>query len=50
MDLCNKLFGPRFKGIYSFDDTFELKHGEMGIVNLDKRNQPGSHWVAVVKD
>ena len=50
MDLCNKLFGSRFKGVFAYDDTFELKHGEMGIVNLDKRNQPGSHWVAVVKD
>ena len=35
MDLCLKLFGQRFKGIYSIDDTFELKHGEMGIFNLD---------------
>ena len=50
MDLCLKLFGQRFKGIYSIDDTFELKQSEMAIFNLDKRNQPGSHWVAVVKD
>lgn len=50
MDLCLKLFGQRFKGIYSIDDTFELKHGEMGIFNLDKKNMPGSHWCAVVKD
>ena len=50
MDLCNKLFGSRFKGVFAYDDTFELKQSEMGIVNLDKRNQPGSHWVAVVKD
>jgi hypothetical protein len=50
LNLCPKLFGQRFKGIYAFDDTFELKHGEMAIFNLDKRNQPGSHWVAVVKD
>ena len=50
MDLCLKLFGQRFKGVFSIDDTFELKHGEMGIFNLDKRNMLGSHWVAVVKD
>ena len=50
MDLCNKLFGQRFKGVYAFDDTFELKHSEMGIFNLDTKKQPGSHWCAVVKD
>ena len=50
LDLCTKLFGQRFKGIYSFDDTFELKQSEMAIFNLDKRNQPESHWCAVVKD
>jgi hypothetical protein len=50
MDLCNKLFGQRFKGIYAFDDTFELKHGELAIFNLDTKKQPGSHWCAVVKD
>ena len=50
LNLFEKLFGQRFKGIYSIDDTFELKQSEMAIFNLDKRNQPGSHWVAVVKD
>ncbi len=50
LDLCNKLFGPRFKGIYAFDDTFELKHGELAIFNLDTKKQPGSHCCAVVKD
>ena len=49
MDLCNKLFGSRFKGVFSIDDTFELKHGELAIFNLDKKNQPGSHWCGVVK-
>ena len=50
LDLCNKLFGPRFKGVYAFDDTFELKHGQLAIFNLDTKKQPGSHWCAVVKD
>ena len=50
LNLCLKLFGQRFKGVFSIDDTFELKQSEMGIFNLDKRNQPGSHWCAVVKD
>ena len=50
LDLCNKLFGQRFKGVYAFDDTFELKHSEMAIFNLDTKKQPGSHWCAVVKD
>ena len=50
MDLCEKLFGQRFKGVYAFDDTFELKHGDLAIVNLDTKKQPGSHWCAVVKD
>ena len=50
MDLCLKLFGSRFKGVFAYDDIFELKHGEMAIFNLDTKKQPGSHWCAVVKD
>ena len=50
MDLCLKLFGSRFKGVFAYDDIFELKHGEMAIFNLDTKKQPGSHWVSVVKD
>ena len=50
MVLCTKLFGQRFKGVFSIDDTFDLKQSEMAIYNLDKRNMPGSHWCAVSRD
>ena len=47
-DLINKLgkhlFGIKFKGVYSSDDT--IPKGYV-IVNVDKSNQPGSHWLAI---
>jgi len=46
------LFSKRFKGVYASDEIStlldNLKHGEMIIVNLDKRDSTGSHWIALV--
>ena len=47
------LFGRRFKGVFAADEMTVprmLRSGESCILNLDKRNQPGSHWIAIVKD
>ena len=45
------LFGRRFKGVFAADEIPRmLRSGESCILNLDKRNQPGSHWIAIVKD
>ncbi len=39
------LFGPLFRGTFARD---EAPHGKgFFILNLDKRAQPGSHWIAV---
>lgn len=43
---------PQFKGVYASDEITKLipkikKNEDFGfIMNLDKRSQPGSHWVA----
>ena len=46
------LFGRRFKGVFAADEMTVprmLRSGESCILNLDKRNQPGSHWIAIVR-
>ena len=47
------LFGSKFRGVIARDELTVprmLRSGESCILNLDKRNQPGSHWIAIVKD
>ena len=47
-----RLFGTNFKGVYAANETKvprTLRNGESCILNLDKRNQAGSHWVGVLK-
>ena len=44
-----KLIGPKFIGVYASDKIPRDKQGYF-IVNLDKSNQKGSHWVGVVRD
>jgi len=41
------LFKHRFKGVYASDEIPSMNNGDMIIVNLDKRSQPGSHWIAL---
>lgn len=47
--ICYKIL-KNYKGCYPSDKIPSLKNGECCIANLDKHNQPGSHWVAVVKE
>lgn len=46
----NKLFDNNFVGVYPSDKIPHLKPKQFIIVNLDKSNQPGSHWIGIVKD
>jgi len=38
---------PGFKGAYPFDKKPLLKNNNSMILNLDKHNQPGKHWIAI---
>ena len=42
-----KLFENKWRGVYPSDRVPKLKDGDMAIVNLDKHDEPGSHWIAV---
>ena len=44
-----KIFGNRYLGTYSSDTIPKMKAGTYTIVNLDSSNEPGSHWIALVK-
>jgi hypothetical protein len=43
----NTLFGKKYKGTYSSDNYPNLKKNECMIVNVDKSNKSGSHWVGI---
>jgi len=43
-----KLFGMKFKGVYASDKIPHLDNlKSYAILNLDKSNEPGSHWIAI---
>lgn len=44
---CKKYFGSKFVGVFASDQIPNLKNNEYAIVNLDKSNEPGSHWVSL---
>lgn len=44
-----KMFGKKFKGVFSSDNFPKIKTGYM-IVNMDKSTEMGSHWVAFAAD
>lgn len=43
------ILGNKFKGVYASDQIPRLRNNEMIIVNLDKSNEKGSHWVGIAK-
>ena len=49
-NFCKKLFGSKFKGVYSSNTFKKLKNNQSSIINLDPDNMPGSHWVVLCKD
>ena len=45
-----KLFGAKFRGVFASDKIPKLNDiVPYAILNVDKSNQPGSHWVSVAK-
>ncbi len=48
---ATSLFGNKFKGVYAADELEPLKRFNTGyfIYNLDDSDEPGSHWIAVIK-
>lgn len=46
-----KLFGNRFMGVFPNDKIPKnIKMGYFLIANLDNSNEPGSHWVGIIKE
>ena len=48
--ICIRLFGKKYKGALPSDMQPTLKNKEMCILNLDKSNQGGSHWIGIRKE
>ena len=49
-DLGSSLFGEKFAGIFPSDKIPALSDKTpYCVLNVDKSNQPGSHWVSLVK-
>jgi hypothetical protein len=48
--ICHKLFGSKWAGAYAVDKIPIKKYNYIHyfIVNTDKSNEAGTHWVAVV--
>ena len=44
--VCKNLFGDRFVGIFASDEEYP-EEGGLCIVNVDKKSEPGSHWIAI---
>jgi hypothetical protein len=44
-----EMLGSKFLGVFTSDMYPNLRAGEMIIVNLDKSNEAGSHWIAIAK-
>ena len=42
-----RVFGDKFVGVFASDRIPKLKEGQYAILNLDKSDEPGSHWIAV---
>ena len=47
----NKLFKSNFIGVYNSDEIpRSIPKGSCFIVNVDGKNEPGSHWLGVCKE
>ena len=45
------LFKSKFIGVFAADNyPTKIKNGTCFIINLDKKNEPGSHWCAICKE
>ena len=48
-ELGRLLIGRGYVGTFSRDDLPNMRHGQCCIMNVDTRDQGGSHWVSVYK-
>jgi hypothetical protein len=46
---CRKKFGHQYKGTFARNQIPIMNHNEFCIANLDTSNEPGSHWIAIIK-
>lgn len=44
-----QLFGGLFSGVYAYDTIPTLQNNHCCLFNLDKSNQPGTHWCSLYK-
>ena len=44
-----QIFGDKFKGVFASNEVPELKNGQHAVLNLDRSDQEGSHWIAISK-
>jgi hypothetical protein len=44
--ICRKRFGHMYHGTYGADQIPNLKPNQSAILNLDRSDQAGSHWIA----
>ena len=50
-NVCNKLFGRKYRGTFPSDQIPKLNDvKKYCILNLDRSDQAGSHWIALAKD
>lgn len=42
-----QMFGSNFLGVFPSDQIPDLGEGQYALINLDKSDQPGSHWTAI---
>ncbi len=47
--LGKELFDKKFIGVFSSDKIPQLKDNSYAIINLDRSDQGGSHWIALAK-
>ena len=45
-DVCNSLFGNKYKGSHPVDSKFQMKPGYF-IINTDVASGPGIHWLGL---
>jgi hypothetical protein len=48
--LGKRLFGNKYKGTYPADKIPSLRRKQMMIVNNEKSNESGEHWLAIIKN
>ena len=42
-----EIFGDKFIGVFPSDRIPQMYNNQMCILNLDKSNEPGSHWISI---